>query len=120
SSSVLLTSPQVPWPGLSLAGVRLVLHHLGDLSRVAAVFLSHACHRHYPGGISWVLVSVASPEAAAFPEIQAGRLPHYPFRGLLNVHSRYGLDTRRVTYSDPLHRRLQSLIPCATAPIATG
>lgn len=24
--------------------------------------------------------------AAAFPVIQAGRLPHYPFRGLLDVH----------------------------------
>ena len=29
--------------------------------------------------------------AAAFPVTQAGRLLHYPFRGLLSVHSRYGL-----------------------------
>jgi hypothetical protein len=25
---------------------------------------------------------------------QSGRLPHYPFRGLLSVHSRYGLHAR--------------------------
>ena len=30
----------------------------------------------------------------AFPIFQVGRLPHYPFRGLLNVYSRYGLRTR--------------------------
>ena len=34
----------------------------------------------------WVPASFASPTAAAFPEIQAGRLPHCPFRGLLSVH----------------------------------
>ena len=34
----------------------------------------------------WVPMSFASPTAAAFPEIQAGRLPHCPFRGLLSVH----------------------------------
>ena len=32
--------------------------------------------------------------AAAFPVTQAGRLPHHPFRGLLGVHSRYGLLAR--------------------------
>ena len=57
----------------------------------------------------WVHVSLASPEAAAFPEIQAGRLPHYPFRGLLDVHSRYGLHTRRATkvalYTEELFSR---------------
>ena len=34
----------------------------------------------------WVHASFASPTTAAFPEIQAGRLPHCPFRGLLSVH----------------------------------
>ncbi|MCK5187605.1 MAG: hypothetical protein KAR43_10795, partial [Deltaproteobacteria bacterium] len=29
--------------------------------------------------------------ASAFPEYRAGRLPHLYFRGLLKVHSRYGL-----------------------------
>ncbi len=36
------------------------------------------------------------PSASAFPVIQAGRLLHYPFRGLLSVYSRYGLHAHRV------------------------
>ena len=37
-----------------------------------------------------VLASLASRPLAAFPVIQAGRLPRYPFRGLLGVQSRCG------------------------------
>jgi hypothetical protein len=48
-----------------------------------------------------------SPATAAFPVSVAGRLPHYPFRGLLGVHSRYGLPARGVARSDPFHRRLR-------------
>jgi hypothetical protein len=44
----------------------------------------------------WVRVSLTSPPMTAFPVFQSGRLPHYPFRGLLNVHSRYGLHDRQV------------------------
>jgi hypothetical protein len=36
------------------------------------------------------------PSAAAFPVRKAGRLLHRPFRGLLSVHSRYGLHAHRV------------------------
>ena len=43
--------------------------------------------------------SLTSPAMTAFPDLQAGRLPHYLFRGLLNVHSRYGLHTRAATNS---------------------
>ena len=32
--------------------------------------------------------------SSAFPLLPQGRLPHYPFRGLLNVHSRSGLYVR--------------------------
>jgi len=35
-------------------------------------------------------ISLASPATAAFPGIMAGRLPHWRFRGLLDVHSRCG------------------------------
>src|ERR1017187_4055124 len=34
--------------------------HLGDLSRVASVFLLYACRRHYPGGTWTSPVSVDS------------------------------------------------------------
>ena len=37
-----------------------------------------------------VRASLASRPVAAFPVIRAGRPPHRPFRGLLNVHSRCG------------------------------
>ena len=44
------------------------------------------------------------------PIWRSGRPAHRPFRGLLGVHSRYGLHTRAVTvYRDPLIRRLQPL-----------
>ena len=42
------------------------------------------------------------------PVWQPGRPAHRPFRGLLGVHSRYGLHTRAVTvFRDTLNRRLQ-------------
>jgi len=42
------------------------------------------------------------------PRGLSGRPVHRPFRGLLGVHSRYGLHTRAVTVCrDTLHRRLQ-------------
>jgi hypothetical protein len=43
------------------------------------------------------------------PTLQLGQLLHYIFRGLLSVHSRYNLQTRRVALCDPLHRRLRRL-----------
>jgi len=44
------------------------------------------------------------------PIWRSGRPAHRPFRGLLGVHSRYGLHTRAVTvYRDPLIRRLQPI-----------
>jgi hypothetical protein len=47
------------------------------------------------------------PSTSAFPRIGTGRLLHYAFRGLLSVHSRYGLHPRQVAFCDPLHQRLQ-------------
>ena len=49
-----------------------------------------ACRAHYPGGSEQVLVG-SFPARAAFPVFQAGRHPHRHFRGLLKLHSRYGL-----------------------------
>ena len=50
------------------------------------------------------MLSSSRPVGAAFPVFTAGRLLHYMFRGLLSVHSRYGLHTRQVTRCDPFHR----------------
>ena len=51
----------------------------------------------------WVLIARGTaystrfpflPATAAFPMLVRGRRPHWTFRGLLNVHSRYGLSAR--------------------------
>src|SRR5262249_15005947 len=60
-----------------------------------------ACPRPYPGGITGCEGRSSYPATAAFPDIQAGRLPRHPFRGLLGVHSRYGLHTRQVAPRPP-------------------
>ena len=49
------------------------------------------CRAHYPGGTERVQLSIASPSHAAFPGLPAGRLPRRTFRGLLGLHTRYGL-----------------------------
>ncbi len=48
--------------------------------------LFRTCRRHYPGGTVGYPCRSLPQTAAAFPVLQAGRLPHYPFRGLLSVH----------------------------------
>ncbi len=55
-----------------------------------------------------------------FPEILAGRLPHCVFRGLLSVHSRYGLHARQVTYMTLYIESFSRFVASTTAPIATG
>ncbi len=41
----------------------------------------------------WML-SLSCPTTTAFPKNETGRLPRFPFRGLLSVHSRSGLHGR--------------------------
>ncbi len=89
------------------------------VSRVASAFLLSACRRHYPGGTTGCF-SLASPVTAAFPVYASGRLPHYPFRGLLSVHSRYGLHTRRVPYRTLYTRGFNRFVTSTAAPVATG
>jgi hypothetical protein len=64
----------------------------------------------------WVLIARGTaystrypmfPAAAAFPLPVQGRRPHGSFRGLLDVHSRYGLSARRVARATRLSRRLR-------------
>ena len=52
-------------------------------------------------------VSPPSPAAAAFPILVQGRRPHWSFRGLLDVHSRYGLSARCIAKATHLSRRLR-------------
>src|SRR3981189_3330124 len=51
----------------------------------------------------------------------SGRPAHRPFRGLLGVHSRYGLHTRAVTvYRDTLSEGFSHFVASMTAPVASG
>ena len=61
-----------------------------------------SCCRHYSGGLPWGLFRSLCPLSLdqglalgmpAFAQTQRARRPHCPFRSLLNVHSRYGLNT---------------------------
>src|SRR5271157_3579132 len=55
------------------------------------------------------------------PKGLSGRPAHRPFRGLLGVHSRYGLHTRAVTvYRDTLTRGFSHFVTSMTAPLASG
>ena len=109
-------------PDLSLAGVRLVIaDHASGLPVLRALSLCTCC-RQYPG---------AAAERIAFahftqpyqpsPIWQSGRPAHRPFRGLLGVHSRYGLHTRAVTvYRDTLSEGFSHFVTSMTAPAASG
>src|SRR5271154_5860877 len=55
------------------------------------------------------------------PIWQSGRPAHPPFRGLLGVHSHYGLHTRAVTvYRDTLTEGFSHFVTSMTAPVASG
>ena len=86
-------------PGLSLAGVRLVIpdHALG-LPVLRALSLCTCC-RHYPGAATGRRLRSSTQPYQPSPKGSSGRPAHCPFRGLLGVHSRCGLHTRAVTNS---------------------
>src|SRR5258706_15448932 len=55
------------------------------------------------------------------PKGSSGRPAHRPFRGLLGVHSRYGLHTRAVTvFRDTLSEGFSHFVTSMTAPVASG
>src|SRR5262245_60808369 len=87
-------------PGLSLAGFRLVIpdHALG-----LPVFRARSlCCCHSAQSLS-------------------GRPAHCPFRGLLGVHSCYGLHNRAVTvYRDTLTEGFSRFVASIAAPVASG
>jgi hypothetical protein len=108
--------------GLSLAGVRLVIpdHALGP--PVLRTLSLCTCCRQYPGTATGRTTSLNSPTSCQpSPIWQSGRPVHRPFRGLLGVHSRYGLHTRAVTvYRDTLTEGFSHFVTSMTAPVASG
>src|ERR1700675_996721 len=80
------------------------------------------CCRHYPGTATGGIDSLTSPQSyQPSPIWQSGRPVHCPFRGLLGVHSRYGLHTRAVTvYRDSLSEGFSHFVTSIAAPVASG
>ena len=78
------------------------------------------CRRHYPGAAAGCPFRSLPQPFQPSPHGCPGRPAHRPFRGLLSVHSRYGLHTRQVTRGDPLLRGFSHFVTSMTAPMATG
>src|ERR1700692_1871087 len=75
-----------------------------------------------PRHSDWRHCSLTSPQSCQpSPIWQSGRPVHCPFRGLLVVHSLYGLHTRAVTvYRDTLSEGFSHFVTSMTAPVASG
>src|SRR5215468_9023654 len=109
-------------PSLSLTGFRLVIadHALGP--PVLRTLSLCTCCRHYPGAAAGRTASLTSSQSCQPSLIwPSGRPVHRPFRGLLGVHSRYGLHTRAVTvYRDTLSEGFSHFVTSIAAPVASG
>ena len=92
--------------GLICAAHRIV----GNLSRNGSIRGRH----------QQVRASLTSPSMTVFPVFQSSRLPHYPLRGLLDLHSRYGLHDRQVPCRTLYTEGFNSFVTSAVPPIATG
>src|SRR5882672_8229904 len=109
-------------PSLSLTGFRLVIadHALG-LPVFRTLSCVHAVATTPAQRLGALLRSFAPPPCQPSPIWLSGRPAHCPFRGLLGVHSRYGLHTRAVTvYRDTLSEGFSHFVTSMTAPVASG
>src|SRR6267143_1944320 len=109
-------------PGLSLAGLQLVIALTTPWGfpccvRFPCVHAVATTPAQRPG--VWFR-SVTQP-CQPSPKGSSGRPAHRPFRGLLGVHSRYGLHTRAVTvYRDTLSEGFSHFVTSIAAPVASG
>ena len=89
-------------------------------SRVACAFLVYMLPP-LPRRSGWAYSCSLTQPYQPSPKWQSGRPAHCPFRGLLGVHSRYGLHTRAVTvYRDTLSEGFSHFVTSMTAPVASG
>src|SRR5258705_9875400 len=94
-------------PGLSLAGLQLVIALTTPWGFPCCV--RFPCVHAVATTPAQRLGVPTSQPCQPSPKGSSGRPAHRPFRGLLGVHSRYGLHTRAVTNSRRAIRRLQPL-----------
>src|SRR6266849_8010068 len=76
------------------------------------------CRAHYPGGPNRC-VSVFFPVRAAFPSYLVGRHPRLHFRGLLKLHSRYGLQSCSPTMCGLCHEASSQPVSQLQCSLAT-
>src|SRR5882757_4235152 len=107
-------------PGLSLAGVRLVIADLAVRLPVLRTLSLCTCCRHYPGAAAGRNLHSCTQPYQPSPISLSGRPARRFFRGLLGVHSRCGLHTRTVTKSRPLSRGFRHFVTSMPAPVASG
>src|SRR6516165_5615938 len=91
------------------------------VSRVPFAFLVYMLSP-LPRRSGWVSCFAHPPQPCQpSPITLSGRPAHRPFRGLLGVHSRYGLHTCAVTvYRDPLTEGFSYFVTSIAAPVASG
>ena len=71
------------------------------------------------GGRAQSSLKLARPYQPS-PDPLPGRPAHPPFRGLLSVHSRYGLHARTATKLWPLAEGFRHFVTSMPAPVASG
>jgi hypothetical protein len=108
-------------PGPSLAGVRLVIpdHAMGlpVLRALSRVYMPSPLPRRS----GWDPICSLTQSYQSSPIAESGRPAHRPFRGLLSVHSRYGLHTRTVTvFRDSFTEGFNRFVTSTVAPVASG
>jgi len=121
ASSVLRASPpsHTAWPVSRELPVDPYCNHRWDFPCCAWSPL-RTCRRQYPGRSDGTCSLVPFHSLRPSHELWAGRLLHHYFRGLLSVHSRYGLHARRVALATLCTRGFSSLVASTAALIATG
>jgi hypothetical protein len=74
-----------------------------------------------PRRSGWATLAHSAQPYQPSPKGLSGRPAHRPFRGLLGVHSRYGLHTRAVTiFRDTLTEGFSHFVTSIAAPVASG
>ena len=120
ASTVIRTSP--PPHTARPDSHELLVDHLRvtvGVSRVASAPRCLHAVAHTPAGPMNLFAHIVA-SASAFPVRKAGRLLHYPFRGLLSVHSRYGLHAHRVAIATLCIEGFSGFVTSTAASIVTG
>jgi|SRR5580704_4773786 hypothetical protein len=116
-------------PSRSLAGISLTVTRRRRGGFLCCVgLLSQACHRHYPGGPIGSCRSVLCRQGQRHTRLSRRPSPSVwrvgvhivCFRGLLGVHSRYGLLARGIAKTILSIEGSDGFVTSTAAPIATG